>query len=72
MEVAVTSPPVGGAANDEMIKLLADAIGVSKSSISLKSGFKSRNKTVCVEGVSRDLLERKLHAAVEPKKRDAW
>jgi hypothetical protein len=40
------SPPVNGKANEELIKLLAAKFNVCKSSITIKSGFSSRQKLV--------------------------
>lgn len=52
LDVSVTSPPVDNKANGHLIKLLADALKVSRSSFSLIKGEHSRNKVVAVEGIS--------------------
>ena len=44
--VHLKSPPVDGKANRELIELLADQFGVSKSQVSVKSGISSRHKWV--------------------------
>lgn len=45
-KIKVASPPVDGAANKELVKFLAKKLGVSKSSVKIVSGEKSRIKTV--------------------------
>ena len=52
--VRLNAGAVDGAANAELIELLADAIGVPKRAVSIASGGKSRSKTVHVTGVSED------------------
>jgi uncharacterized protein len=58
--VKITAPPVEGAANEAIPKLLADALGLRKSQIELVSGGKSREKTVKVTGVSESDLRARL------------
>jgi uncharacterized protein (TIGR00251 family) len=52
--VRLSAPPVEGAANAELIDLLARALGVPKRSVSIVSGDRSRVKRVLVRGVSAD------------------
>jgi hypothetical protein len=44
LELRVAAAPADGAANEEVIKLLAKALGVPKSSVSIVSGETSRLK----------------------------
>ena len=46
------SPPVDGAANEELVAFLAKTLGVSRRAVRIVSGQSSRGKTVEVEGVS--------------------
>ena len=46
LEVRVAEAPADGAANDAVIKLLARALGVSRSELSIISGATSRHKRV--------------------------
>ena len=50
--VRLNAPPVEGAANAELIDVIADALGVPRRAVSIASGERSRNKRVRVEGVS--------------------
>ncbi|MDQ3706625.1 MAG: DUF167 domain-containing protein [Chloroflexota bacterium] len=52
IKVALTAPPVEGAANKALVEFLAKLLGVPRSSISLVSGETSRQKTVRALGVS--------------------
>lgn len=45
----VTSLPEGGQANAEVIKLLSKELGIPKSSLSITSGLKSRNKVISIQ-----------------------
>lgn len=51
LKLRLTSPPVEDAANRQCVELIAKALGVAKSKVSIKSGAKSRHKVVRVEGV---------------------
>ena len=52
LKVAITAPPVDGKANAAVIKLLAKAFGVSRSSIEIVGGPGSRRKRVAIDGIS--------------------
>lgn len=43
-KVWTTAPPVEGEANDAVLRLLADALGVPPRRLELVSGFQGRNK----------------------------
>ena len=62
LKVKVASPPVDGAANDELIKLLAKAFGVSKSSVEIVSGGTSKTKRVRIVGASSERIDSILQA----------
>ncbi|MDD5710652.1 MAG: DUF167 domain-containing protein [Candidatus Colwellbacteria bacterium] len=44
--VSVKSPAKQGRANTELIKLLADYFGITRSSVSIISGLKSKHKVI--------------------------
>jgi uncharacterized protein (TIGR00251 family) len=58
--VRLNAAPVEGAANAELIEVIAEAIGVPKRAVSIAAGEKSRRKTVHVTGVSVDEVRGKL------------
>jgi uncharacterized protein (TIGR00251 family) len=58
--VRLNAPPVDGAANAELIEVIADALGVPRRSVSLVSGDRSRQKRVRVTGVSEHAARARL------------
>lgn len=58
--VKLTAPPVDGAANEELIALLAKALGVPKRAVSILSGETARQKRVRVDGVTADAARERL------------
>jgi uncharacterized protein (TIGR00251 family) len=52
LKVALTAPPVDGAANEALRKLLAKALGVAKSEVEILRGDRARIKLLRVRGVS--------------------
>jgi uncharacterized protein (TIGR00251 family) len=52
LKVRLHSPPVDGAANDELVSFLARELGVAKRAVRIVAGQSSRGKTVEVEGIS--------------------
>lgn len=58
--VAVSAPPVDGAANDAVLKAVATAFGVRPRHVTLVSGHSARSKVVDVD-ISDDLLPDARH-----------
>jgi uncharacterized protein len=58
--VRLNAPPVDGAANSELVEVLADALGVPKRSVSIVSGERSRQKRVKIEGLTPEDLNARL------------
>jgi len=52
LKVRLAAPPVDGAANEELIRLLAKLFNVPRQQITLVSGQTSKNKLVRVSGIS--------------------
>jgi len=50
LRIRVTAPPVDGAANEEVIRVLAKALGVTRSAVAIVSGETSKTKRVRVRG----------------------
>jgi uncharacterized protein len=61
--IALTAPPVEGAANAALLAYLADLFAVSKRSITLVRGQTARAKLVRVEGIGIDQAHNVLEAA---------
>jgi len=54
LRVRLTAPPVDNAANDELIALLAKALGAPRRDIRIVGGATSRRKVVEVDGVGAE------------------
>lgn len=63
LKVALTAPPVDGAANAMLIQAVAKKLGVAPRLVRIASGLKARDKTVEVQGVSRAVVETLLGLA---------
>jgi uncharacterized protein (TIGR00251 family) len=58
--VRLNAAPVDGAANAELIDVLADALGVPKRAVSIVSGERSRHKRVRIDGMTDELVKATL------------
>ena len=57
LRVRLASPPVDGAANRELIALLAKALSVPRSAVAIDAGHSSRTKRVTVSQSGSEILE---------------
>lgn len=58
--VRLTSPPVDGAANAALVKLISKKLGIARGRVTIVSGEKSRKKVLEIEGMGPDELMRGL------------
>ena len=61
LKVRVASPPVDGAANQELIKLLAKTFGVSKTDVEIVGGHASKIKQIKIVGLAKETFLRKIN-----------
>jgi uncharacterized protein (TIGR00251 family) len=52
IKIKVTAPPADGAANEALIRFLAETLGCPRSAVQIVRGQSSRHKTVAVAGLS--------------------
>jgi uncharacterized protein (TIGR00251 family) len=52
LKIRLTSPPVEGAANNELLKLLSRKVGVSRSAIEIISGQSAKTKRIRIIDVT--------------------
>ncbi len=56
LKVRVAAPPVGGAANEELVRFLARSFGVTLKDVEITAGHSSKTKTVRVRGAAAERL----------------
>jgi len=69
LRVRVQAPPVGGRANEALVRLLAEALGVARSAVQVVRGQRGRDKTVRVVGLEEAEVKKRLAAAANPRGR---
>jgi uncharacterized protein (TIGR00251 family) len=60
VRVRLAAPPVDGAANEELIRFLADALSLPRTAIRLVSGQTSRSKVITIVGVALEQVRVRL------------
>lgn len=60
LKVALTAPPVEGAANKALVEFFAKTLGVPKAAVKLVSGETSRHKVISVSGVDAQVTLKRL------------
>jgi uncharacterized protein (TIGR00251 family) len=57
LRVRVAAPPVDGAANEELVRVLAHALALPARNVEITSGHASKVKQVRARGAARERLE---------------
>jgi uncharacterized protein (TIGR00251 family) len=65
LKIRLTAPPVDGAANEALVKFLADTLSIPRSHIEIVSGHTSREKIVRITGISDTEVKRLLNSRGE-------
>ena len=65
IRLRVTASPTNGQANDGVITLLSDVLGVSKSRLAIVRGHSSRNKLVSVATLTEQEVRLRIKAWLE-------
>lgn len=60
LKARLTAPPVDGAANEALIALLAERLGLPKRDIRIVHGATSRRKTVEIAGMTPEMVEERM------------
>lgn len=64
LRIRVQAPASEGRANEALVKLLADSLGISKSRISIERGATSRVKVIAIQGLTLEEIRRRLADSV--------
>lgn len=65
LKVKLAAPPVDGAANEELIRLLATVFAVPRRAVTILSGTTSKNKIVRLDGLSAAQFAQALQQTVK-------
>lgn len=60
-KVKLHTPPVEGAANRELIRLISEKLDIPRSQIQIRSGEKTRTKVITILGMSHEEVAQKLN-----------
>jgi len=63
VKVRLAAPPVDGAANEELIRFVAERLGVPRATVRIAAGATSRHKVVEVDGALAEAVRAALLAA---------
>src|SRR5207244_7621273 len=64
LAVRLTAPPVEGAANRELVAVIARALAVRPAAVAIAAGARGRDKRVRVEGLDPEAVRARLGAAL--------
>ena len=51
IKIKLKAPPVGGAANDELVRFAAKTLAVPRTAVRIVSGLTSRRKRLTIDGI---------------------
>jgi uncharacterized protein len=51
LKIRVAAPPVDGAANDELVRFLAERLGVRRAQVRVAAGVAGRDKRIAIHGL---------------------
>jgi uncharacterized protein YggU (UPF0235/DUF167 family) len=60
LKVRVRARTIQGEANEALVRLLAKALGLPRSAVSVQRGGQSRTKSLVIEGLSEDEAKARL------------
>ena len=60
LKIRLAARPVDGAANEELIRFIAEACAVPRAQVHIRAGAESRRKRVVVKGVTAEALLARL------------
>jgi uncharacterized protein len=57
IKITVAAPPADGAANAELVRFVAERLGVPRTAVTITAGLTGRRKIVAVQGVAADTID---------------
>lgn len=67
LKIRLAAPPVDGAANAELVKLLAKTFAVSKSAVEILSGETGKTKCMKISGIDAANIKRNRRVKIAGK-----
>lgn len=64
LKVSLTTPPLDGRANEACVEFFAKLLKVPRSSVTIASGQRTRNKVIRVAGVSAEYVQERLRRSI--------
>jgi uncharacterized protein (TIGR00251 family) len=64
LKMAVAAPPVGGRANEAVVKAIAEVLGVAAGDVTVTTGDTSRRKRLFVSGIDEKTAQTAFDAAL--------
>ncbi len=61
LKIKITAPPVDSAANDALVRFLAETLDCPRSAVRIVRGETSRRKSIAIAGVAAELVVERLH-----------
>lgn len=60
IKVRVAARPIQGAANEELVRFIADRCSLARTQVQIQGGAETRRKRLCVQGVTAAVLVARL------------
>ncbi len=60
LRIRVQAPASEGRANEALLRLLADSLGIAKSRVSIERGATNRVKLIAIQGLTVEEIRRRL------------
>lgn len=64
LRVEVTAPPEGGRANEAVVRLLAESLGVRRGAVTVRRGASGRSKLIEIEGMDEAEVKSRIERAL--------
>ncbi len=65
LKIRLTAPPVDGAANEALVRFLAERLSIAKSRVEIISGHTGREKIIRICGMGREVTDILLNVKKE-------
>jgi|SRR3954470_23872460 uncharacterized protein (TIGR00251 family) len=62
LKIKITAPPVDSAANEALVRFLAERLGCPRGAVEIIRGHTSSHKQICICGVAAELIAERLGA----------